>query len=226
MKKIFTISFVLLILVCFNTTAQESIISDVNYGTLEKYIQAAVDYHPRKKVYESSVERAKAAVTAAKISYLDIFQTSYYYRPTDRSAIDLNNPYSVNGFQYQAALNLGVFLQKPALIKRAKADLKIAQYESEDYEATLVTEVKRRYYNYIRLINDLKIKTQTSQDNKDVVDNLKAKYEKGEGQAEAYIYSRIKLSEANSNKIQAENDLLIAKDALEEIIGRKLTDIK
>jgi len=226
MKKSFALIFTGLLFACFNISAQESIIGDVNYGTLEKYVQAAKQYHPRKKVYEASIERAKSVVDAAKISYLDIFQASYYYRPTERATIDLNNPYSVNGFQYQATLNLGVFLQKPAQIKRAKADLKIAQFESEDYDATLVTEVKRRYYNYIRLINDLKIKTQTSQDNKDVVDNLKAKYEKGEGQSEAYIYARIKLSEANSNKIQAENDLLIAKDALEEIIGQRLVDIK
>ncbi len=226
MKRNITLSLFLLLFTCFNLPAQETIIGDINYGTLEKYIQAAKDYYPRKKLYETNVDKAKTAVTATKISYLDIFQASYYYRPGDRTAVDLNNPYSVNGFQYSATLNLGMFLQKPSLVKKAKAELKVAQYESEDYNATLVTEVKRRYYNYIRLINDLKIKTQTSQDNKDVVDNLKAKFDKGEGQAEAYIYSRIKLSEANSNKIQAENDLLIAKDALEELIGQKLTDIK
>ena len=207
-------------------SAQESIIGDINYSTLEKYIQAAKEYYPRKKIFASSVDRAQTGVTISTVSYLDILNASYFYRPSDRATINPSNPYSVNGFQFGATLNLGTFLQKPAMAKRAKAELRIAKLESEEYDNTLALEVKKRYYNYIRLLNDLKIKTQTSQDNKSVVDQLRYKFEKGEAQLEVYNMARITAGDAYSNKLQAETDFLVAKDALEEIIGQKLTDIK
>lgn len=228
MKKLILLTVLCVLMVNFNLSAQEdeSVIAEINYPTLEKYIQAARVNYPRKKIFEEKVERAKADVTMSSLSYLDIFNASYFYRPNERTAINLNNPYTVNGFQFGATLNLGVFLQKPYMAKKAKADLKVAKLEDEEYDRMLENEVKKRYYNYIRLLSDLKLKTQTSQDNKSAVDNLRYKFEKGEVQLEVYNASRIKASDYNSSKIQAEMDYLVAKDYLEEIIGAKLADIK
>ena len=59
-------------LACFNLSAQESIIEDVNYAQLERFIELAKEHYPRKKMFEAAEEKAKAGVPAAKVSYLDI----------------------------------------------------------------------------------------------------------------------------------------------------------
>jgi len=112
------------------------------------------------------------------------------------------------------------------MVKRAKAEYKVAKLEAQEYEATLENDVKRRYYTYIREITQLKINTQSVQDNQNVADNLKNKFTKGEITLDTYNQSRINLANANTSKIDSEVNLLLAKDQLEEIIGQKLSEIK
>lgn len=228
-KKMRKLIFATLLITIFaggSGFAQETIIDDLNYATLEKYVQLAKDNFPRKKIFDNGVEQAKASVSMSTLSYLDIFNASYFYRPDDKQSINLENPYSVNGFQFSVNVNLGTFLQKPAMAKRARSELKVAELEAKEYDLAIAIEVKKRYYNYIRLLKNLKIKTQTTQDNRSVAENLRRRFEKGEIQLEQYNLSRVRASDADSEKIQAEMDFLVAKDALEEIIGQKLADSK
>lgn len=225
MKKNALILFMMSTLCISSAYAQESIISKINYNQLEKYIQSAKENYPRKQIMALNTERLSHDVPAATISYLDIFNASYIYRPDQATAINALNPYVVNGFQFGVNMNIGNFLQKPFQIKKAKADLKIAQLEEKEYETILTNEVKNRYYNYIYQLSELKLKTQSAQDNKTVTDDMRYKFEKGEITLLGYNTSRIGSSESDSNRIQAEIDFLKAKDALEEIIGKKLEQI-
>jgi len=111
-------------------------------------------------------------------------------------------------------------------VKRAKIEYKIAKSQTEDYEISLVSEVRRRYYQYVQSLSELKIKTQISQDNESVAVNARQKFERGELALDQYNGSRLLLADSNSEKIQSEVNYLNAKDNLEEIIGKKLTDIK
>lgn len=230
MKTLLKIALVSLLFTSVEASAQESIIGDINYTTLQKYIQAAKDYYPKRKIMQNQQDIAKADVTISNISYLDIFSASYFYRPNDQPAISApgvtNNPYIVNGIQYGINLNLGAFLTKPFTAKKMKAQYKIAKLQAEDYDVSLESEVKKRYYTYIQKLNELKLKTQTAEDNKSVAESMRRRFEKGELPLDGYNASRVLLSESNSSKIQTEVDYLLAKDALEEIIGAKLTDIK
>lgn len=226
MKKLFKIALASLVFLSANTYAQESIIGEIKYNDLQKYIDLAIQNYPKTKIADVSVEKAKAEVASSALSYLDLFNASYFYRPQKKTVLDPINPYNVNGFQFSVNLNLGNFLQKPYAAKRAKADYKIAQLQAEDFRLTLATEVKKRYYAYIQQINQLKIYTEAAQDNKNVADNLKYKFEKGEIGLDTYNQSRINLTSANTAKIQTEVNLLAAKDLLEEIIGTKLSDVK
>ena len=121
---------------------------------------------------------------------------------------------------------MGSFLQKPYLVKKAKADYKVAQLQSQDFDLFLENEVKRRYYNYLMTASQLKIRTETAQDNKNISETTRHKFEKGELSLDVYNASRILVSSSNNDKIQYEVNYLVAKDALEEIIGQKLTDVK
>lgn len=230
MKNRYVLLILVLCLFGLKSSAQESIIADVNYGQLEKYIQAAKEYYPRRQLFKAQEETIKTGIAVANLSYLDIFSASYFYRPNDKTAIsnpgNTANPYIVNGIQYGVNLNLGNFLQKPFLAKRAKSEYKVAKLQSLDYEVTLVTEVKKRYYTYIQMLSELKIRTQTAQDNKGVADNARYRFEKGEISLDVYNASRIQLADANSMKIQTEVNYLTAKDALEEMVGKKLSEVK
>ena len=226
MKNLSKFTLIVLMFISLDSFSQESIIGEIKYSDLEKYIDLAVQNYPKVKITDVNVEKAKTDISMNAISYLDIFNASYFYRPNNKTAIDVINPYAVNGFQFSVNLNLGNFLQKPYAAKKAKADYKVAKLQAEDFRLTLATEVKKRYYAYIQQINQLKIYTQSVQDNQNVADNLKNKFEKGEVALDTYNQSRINLTIASTSKIQTEVNLLSAKDALEEIIGMKLSEVK
>ncbi|SMD12895.1 TolC family protein [Pedobacter nyackensis] len=226
MKKLVNIIVVTLMFLSINVYAQESIIGEIKYADLEKYISLAKENYPKAKAYNETISKAKNELPITALSYLDIFNASYFYRPDDRSVLDPINPYNVNGFQFGVNVNLGTFLQKPFNARKAKSDYKIAQYQAKEYELGLEVEVKKRYYNYIQQLSQLKIYTASMQDNKNTADNLRYKFEKGEISLDTYNQSRINLTSATTSKIQTEVNLLSAKDALEEIIGMKLADVK
>lgn len=225
MKKIGLLCF-LIISGIASTYGQQSIVSQINYNQLEIYIQSAKDNYPRRQIMALNTEVAAADVPAAKVSLLDIFNASYIYRPNGAVAINAGNPFLVNGFQFGVNMSLGSFLQKPYQIKQAKSEHKIAQLEQQEYDVILANEVKNRYYEYILKLNELKLKTQSAQDNKTVSDDMRYKFEKGEITLQAYNSSRISASGADSSRIQAEIEFLKAKDALEDIIGKKLEQVK
>jgi outer membrane protein TolC len=231
MKKITALSLILIGVFSMGASAQESIIPDINYTTLDKYIAAAKDYFPRRKVFKYQEEISKTVVTTATLSYLDLFSASYFWRPGDKAAISdpsnpTFNPYVFNGVQVGISLNLGNYAAKPVAVRRAKLEYKVAQLQTQDYEIALVRDVRQRYYNYIQALAQLKVRTQASQDNASVSANARNKFERGEIQIDVYNAARLLLSESNIRQIESELLYLNAKDILEEIIGKKLSDIK
>ena len=154
-----------------------------------------------------------------------MFNASYYYRPNERASINPANPYTVNGFQFGIIVSLGTLVGTPFRIKQAKLDYKIAQQESIDYEKVLTLEVKNRYYNYILQLKELKLVTQIAQDSKGIADDIGLRFERGEIELDGYNISKSAFNSANSAKIRNEVSFLIARDQLEDIIGRKLTEL-
>lgn len=226
MKKILQITLSILLLVTVKSYAQESILKDINYSDLQKYIDLAKLNFPQMKIAEAKKELVKTGIPIAQASYLDILNGSYFYRPENKSVLDPVNPYNFNGFQLGVNINLGNFLQKPFEVKRARAEYKLAVLEAKQSDKTIEMEVKKRYYDYIQQISQLKIATKIAQDNKGVSESLRNKFEKGEITLDAYNQSRIGQSTSESEKIATEVNFLKAKDLLEEIIGVKLSDIK
>ncbi|WP_231459338.1 TolC family protein [Pedobacter sp. Leaf132] len=226
MKTLKKITLGLLVFFSVNAAAQETIIPEIKYSDLEKYIELAKQNFPRKKIYDEQRESAKTAVPVAALSFLDPFSGSYFYRPQGRAVLDPLNPYNVNGFQFGINVNLGAYLQKPFILKKAKADAKIADLQAQEYNLAIGVEVKKRYYDYIQAISLVKLTTQMAQENKGVAESLRNRFEKSEITLDAYNQSRINQFNSYQGKIQAESTFLKAKDSLEEIIGVKLTDVK
>lgn len=216
-----------LLFLSYSASSQEvSMISSLNHGQLERFIQLAKDNFPQRKVLALNEEKARSIYRAQPIGYLDIFNVSYFYRPEERSAVNPENPYIVNGFQYGINVNVSSILQRPFLTKQAKADYKITQLEREAYDRTLENEVKRRYYEYVRVLEDLKIKSQALGDSKVLLTDVQNQFELGESDLETYSTIKAQVSFSQAELLEVEMALLLARDALEEIIGVKLTDLE
>jgi outer membrane protein TolC len=226
MKKILQITLSILLIVTVKSHAQESILKDINYSDLQKYIDLAKVNFPQVKIAEAKKELVKTGIPIAQASYFDILNASYFYRPENKSVLDPVNPYNFNGFQFGVTVNVGNLLQKPYQVKRAKADYNIAVLEAQQNDKVVEMEVKRRYYDYIQQISQLKISTKIAQDNRGVSESLRNKFEKGEITLDAYNQSRLNQSASESEKVAAEINYLKTKDLLEEIIGVKLSDVK
>lgn len=225
MKKAIVVLILVFTILAPSARAQETIMDEINYNQLEKFIQMAKDYYPQRKILAEQESQAKNSLTMSSLSYLDLFSASYFYRPQNKQAINPENPYITNGVQFGVNLNLGGYLQKPFQAKNARSNLEIVKLEKQVYDNELEKEVKNRYYNYILQLKELKLKTVAAQDVSGTVQDLTNRFEKGEITLDEYNSGRASLSDAGSTKMQTEINYLRAKDDLEEIIGVKLTDV-
>jgi outer membrane protein TolC len=230
MKKLLLMFLLLPFSIGFKAYAQESFINSVNNDLLEKYIDAARQHSLTRKMSDKRAQVLKTAIPVTALSYLDIVNVSYIFRPSGNQAVVTPgvgaNPYAFNGLQYGLSLSLGSFLTKPFQIKAAKINYEIAKLEESQFDITLETEVKNRYYNYLQAVAQLKLSTQTLQDAALISESLKTKFENGTATLDSYDQSRASVNGAKSGQISAEVNLLKTRDLLEEIIGKKLSEIK
>lgn len=225
-RPLLIITLMSVLLSSITVSAQESVIEDINYTQLEQFIVMAKENYPRNKVMALMEKKAKDVPTMEALTYLNMFNASYYYRPNERASINPDNPYTVNGFQFGISTSLGTLVGTPYRIKQAKIDYKIAQLEGQDYEKILTLEVKTRYYNYILQLKELKLVTQIAQDSKGIADDIAIRFERGEIELDGYNTSKSAFNSANSAKIRTEVSFLLARDQLEDIIGKKLTEFE
>ncbi|WP_343530506.1 TolC family protein [Pedobacter sp.] len=220
--------FILLLFVAINVKvrAQDDIASQINPPLLQKYVDLAKEYYPKRKMYRASELSAKAKIGVAKAGYLESMNVSYFYRPDNAAIVDTTNPYSINGFQFGVYLNLGLFFRTPSLVKQAREEYNSASYLTKEYDILLETEVKQRYYEYLQWLSDLKVKNQAYIDNKTSSDGLRYKFEKGEVSLDVYTKAKALTSTSSSEKLQAELNMLKAKNSLEALIGKKLEEVK
>ncbi len=207
-------------------SAQTSFLSDVNYGHLEKLISLALENYPRTNILKIQEREANNSIGMARMSYLDVVNVSYFYRPEDRATLNPENPFVFNGFQLGLTISPGIFFQKPYEVKSAKMAHEVSKLQIVDAERTLITRVKSVYYDYIAARNDVRLKGELYQELNTLFEEVKFKYEKGEATLEAYSSARTSSLQANGDLSESEVAYLRAKDELEELIGVSLDDVK
>lgn len=204
--------------------AQESMVNDISYVFLEKLIATAKENYPRIKTYKERTEMAKNNITKQTLTWFDPISFSYVYQP--KTTLDIINPSFFNGYQIGIGINLATILQRPFNIKQAKQELTIARYDEQEYNLSLEAVIKQRYFSYLQQVNILKLQSKALADIEGVTSAAKLKYEKSEVTFEQYSQALQALSGAAQAKIQAEASLLSAKAALEELLVKRLEDIK
>ncbi|RZK23631.1 MAG: TolC family protein [Flavobacterium sp.] len=213
-----------LLSISLNAHGQETMTSGISYPYLNKLIDIAIAKYPDLKVREYQVKAAKNNITRVAVGYLDAFSASYYYRPTQ--AIDVNNPNLFNGYQIGINVNIGSLVQRPFIVKDAKAQYKIAQLQETSYHQNLVAEVKKRYFAYQEQLAQLKLRSKSLSDAQSLVKQLRFKFEKSEASFDDLTRALLLSSEQNQFLITAEGGTFAAKAALEELLGDTLENIK
>ena len=204
--------------------AQESILHEVSGQYIELLIATAKANYPRIKTFGKRIDIAEINVKKSKTSWFDIFSFSFLYSPNNTTT--LINPSILNGYQVGMYINIGSILQKPYLIKQAKYDLDIAKLEREEYQLNIEAQVKQRYYLYVQNLAILKLKGLSAADAESSMKQIKYRFEKGEDTFQNYNNVTMSYTDHLQAKIEAEASLLIAKSNLEELLGKKLEEIK
>jgi outer membrane protein TolC len=57
-----------------------------------------------------------------------------------------------------------------------KEKVKLAQYELDEYQLTLETEVKKRYFSYIRALTNLRLQTKITSEALNISHNIKTRF--------------------------------------------------
>lgn len=215
--------------------ATQSMMQDISYPYLEKLIEIAKANYPRSKSFKERVGIADLGIRRAKVAYFDALSVSYLYSPANTPTYITNptspvptvvNPNWFNNYQIGLLLNIGSMLQKTPLLKQARGEKKVAEYEQQAFDLNLEADVKQRYFAYIQRRAVLRVKHELQLDIESMLKDVKYKFEKGEQSLENYNNVLVMYSDNNQQLIIAESEVLISKTRLEELVGEKLENIK
>jgi outer membrane protein TolC len=191
---------------------------------LEKLITTARENYPKLKYYSSRAASTKVDINQRKLNFLNSVSLSYVYQPNN--TIDIVKPSLFDGYQIGVHVNVGNILQTPGQIKKAKLDYQTVVAELEEYEIIIEYEVKQRYIEYIKQKKNLQLYCKILADIESIEKEQRVKFDKSEISLKDYSETLITLTSYNTTKIQTEGELLKSKAFLEEILGKKLEEIK
>lgn len=218
------ITFLFVLFFTAKLYAQESFIPDINPVYLQKLIDTAKKYYPEVRVRNKQVDIASTTYHQAQTSWLDIITPSYLYNPSQST--NLITPIAANSYQLAITVNLGTLIAKPFIIHNAKQAVDVATYQKQEYMLSLEANVKRFYYAYLEALADLRLRSRAEQDAGANVKQMKQKFEKAEASLKDYNDALVIMYTQTSYRNQGELAVFNAKVSLEELVGKKLEDIK
>jgi outer membrane protein TolC len=223
----------MLFIISLEGFSQESMMSDVDDAFLNKCVNLAMVNYPKRKVGDATVEKSKAQIAAATMSLFDILNAGYFYSPQRNQGLIYipggsggTNNVVLSGFQFGVTVNLGNFLAKPANIKAAKADYKIAQAQNDDYKIELRNIVKSNYYDFIAAKKQLEIKSLAAKDFKSILTNAQSQFQNGTITLDIYTAAKSSSVSADVEVLEAEVAYLKSKNILESVIGTSIENVK
>ncbi|MDQ6901614.1 MAG: TolC family protein [Bacteroidota bacterium] len=227
MKRVLTgILYSVIIASCLNVSAQKTMMDEVSIPYLEKLIEVAKLNYPRHKIFAKQIGIAQSNLSKIQLSWFDGLGVYYLYLPPNSVGNTVNPTTNRSGFQLGFSLNFGSLLEKPAQIKAAKGDKQVAVLEKDEYDLTIAEQVKERYFKYTQQVTLLKLRAQLLLDAQTLVTSSRNKFEQGQESFENYNKIQTSYNQQNQDKITSEAEMLIAKAQLEELLNKKLEDIK
>lgn len=202
----------------------KTMLPDINLPLLDSLIATAKRYYPRTHAYEGRVSAQTANLQKLKLGWFDIFTFSFLYSPNNSTT--LVNPSILNGYQVGVYFNIGGLLKNKPTITQAKAELKVSEFERDEYYITLAALVRQRYFTYLQQVAILKVRLEAQSEAESNMEFFKQRYQKGEVTLDDYNKTLVNMADRVQSKIESEGAVLMAKSAIEELVGKKLEDFK
>lgn len=223
-KRYFVLFFLTLVIQSGDLRAQESMMTDVSYVFLEKLIATAKENYPRMNAFKSRHAIAKSNLTQQKSNWLDGLSFSYIYAPNN--TLNLVNPTFFNGYQVAVQFSVTSLFQKGGAVKQAREEIKLVQYEEDEYNLSLESQVKSRYYSYVQQLISLRLQNKAFADAQSLNKGIVNKYSKGEVTLAEYLQAQMAETSAMQAKIGAEANFMSAKALLEELLTKKIEEVQ
>ena len=204
--------------------AQDTWVSEINTVYLQKLIDTAKKYYPEVKIRTTQIGIARTTYHQANVSWFDVITPSYLYNPSQST--NLANPIAANSFQLAVTVNIGSLIAKPFIIHNAKQAVEVATYQKQEYMLALEANIKKLYYAYLMAQQDLRTRLRAEQDAAANVKQMKYKFENAGATLKDYNDALVITYTQTSYRNQGELAVFNAKVSLEELVGRKLEDIK
>jgi len=214
---------------CGTNNAQQ-----VNYDALvndttsnefvEKLIVLAWKNYPLNEVSQRRIHSTEESLFQSKWSWLNTFSLSYQYTPNITSDQSTQLVYPRAGIG--VTVNIGNIFSVPSKIAQADEDYKIAIANYNAQKVFIRAEIIRRYADYKRDIELLKVRTQAVEDSYSSLLLTKKKFDNGEIDLDEYNKVLRSYTDNMERKVVSDGDLMYHKGTLEEMIGIKLEQVK
>jgi outer membrane protein TolC len=204
-------------------STQESMIPELSYPFLEKLVLLAKQNYPRVKALRAKNTIAELNVKRAKMSWYDFIAVSAFYSPN--TSVQLTNT-TLTGVQIGIFVSVGNLLTRGPAVKQAREELAVSKYTADEFDLTIEKDVKERYFRYMQQLTILKLQSQSTLDQESILKQMKYRFERGEENYETYSRALISTTEFRMRLIDVEAYILQAKAGLEELIGKKLEDVR
>lgn len=227
MKNLFNVfvacSFIFFTSYNNHSSAQDHLYSEISNSYLNKLIVAAKLNYPKMKTFQNRVKIAQISLDKNKKTWYDFINFSMSYSPSNTVTV---TGLSLSGYQIGFGFNLAALLQKKHNIKLAKEEVAIAELSLEEYERNLEATVKQLYYTYMQHVVNLRLQNQSALDIEASYKQIKYRFEKAEETFQNYNAALVSYTSQKQNIISLESAVLISKANLEELLGKKLEDIR
>ncbi len=205
--------------------SSEEILSDsAGQAFIEKLVEIAWNYYPQNKVYISRVSIANENLTQTTWNWLNNLNLTYQYNPNFGSSP--NDGSIVPKFGIGVSVNVGSIILAPSRVAQAEEELIIAKANLETQKTFIRAEIKKRFANYIRALDLVKVRTQAANDSESSYELVKKKFENGEVSLEILNQALRTVTDNQERRVTSVGDLLYHKATIEELIGVPLESVK
>jgi len=211
----------------------ESIYPDYSRTFVQKLLDTAEKNYPQVKIRAEQVKIANTTLGQAKAAWWEgiSITPSYVYNPSN--SINLFNSTGAstnffNGYQIAFTISLSSFITRPYVVRNARQAIEVAKYEEDMAKITLKTQVKHYYVLYLDAQAKLRLAIRATNDAQAFLAQVKHDFQAGLATANLTVYNSTltAFNAQNVSKITAESAVLDAKNSLEELVGKRLEDIK
>ena len=218
--------FVLLTIFSNNCFARQTLMTEVDNKLMDTLVTYAKRNYPRIKLFDARTNASRANLQRQKLGWFESLTFSYVLQPKSGTALNATKPVFLNGGQVGLFVNVGSLLQRPAIIKQAKEELKAFEQEGAEYNLSITAEVRKRYYAYLQQAVMLRLISRSVIDGAAMVESARVRYEKSELSFDEYSKLIISTNGNIQSKLEIEATLLTAISSLDELTGTGFLELK